>query len=300
MYFSLKNKDHMYNILSQIILNRTGNQIKGNEKYMNLYRYHYSSIFDRIDTDEIIDLNKEIIDHIGNLILEDIFRINNSIPKEIIINNPIKLQIEGKEDKKDINIYLDNRLIDSLNRYNFRVLVNFSEFSPKRIILTKEENSLFSNPNINVLFNEKENLLFSLRSTQTFNNKEYITYEPFIVDKILCDKILNIRIRNYLMNDPLDLSDGSDIYEIIKMKYIPYDKKDYLCIELKNILGCNIGSEVGLFQTNQEGIEIEHSVFIKKIIGNYLLTDKKEIDFSKNYSLILMDHNITLNCTIIS
>ena len=102
------------------------------------------------------------------------------------------------------------------------------------------------------------------------------------------------------MNDPIDLSDGSDIYEIIKMKYIPYDKKDYLCIELKNIFGCNIGSEVGLFQTNQEEIEIEHSVFIKKIIGNYLLTDKKGIDFSKDYSLILMNHNITLNCTIIS
>ena len=242
MYFSLKNKDHMYNILSQIILNKTGNQIKDNEKYMNLYRYHYSSIFDRIDTDEIIDLNKEIIDHIGNLILEDIFRIHNSIPKEIIINNPIKSQIkEGKKDmkdKKDIKIYSDNRLIDSLNRYNFRVLINFSEFSPKRIILTKEENSLFSNPNINVLFNEKENLLFSLRSTQTFNNKEYITYEPFILDKILCDKILNIRIRNYLMNDP--------------------------------------------------------------IRGNYLLTDKKGIDFLKDYSLILMNHNITLNCTIIS
>ena len=89
MYFSLKNKDHMYNILSQIILDKTGNQIKNNERYMNLYRYHYSSIFDRIDTDEIIDLNKEIIDHIGNLILEDILQVNNSIPKELIINNPI-------------------------------------------------------------------------------------------------------------------------------------------------------------------------------------------------------------------
>ena len=34
MYFSLKNKDHMYNILSQIILDKTGNQIKNNELFI--------------------------------------------------------------------------------------------------------------------------------------------------------------------------------------------------------------------------------------------------------------------------
>ena len=72
MYFSMKNKNYMYDILSKIVFKESGIQIAGNEKYMNLYRLNYSSVFDRVSTDELSELNKEIINHIGTLILNDI------------------------------------------------------------------------------------------------------------------------------------------------------------------------------------------------------------------------------------
>ena len=36
----------------------------------------------------------------------------------------------------------------------------------------KEQNSLFSNPNLNVLFNGTENIMFSLKDTKALNDKE--------------------------------------------------------------------------------------------------------------------------------
>ena len=72
MYFSTKNKNYMYDILSKVILKESGIQIVGDERYMNLYRLNYSSVFERVSTDELSELNKEIINHIGTLILNDI------------------------------------------------------------------------------------------------------------------------------------------------------------------------------------------------------------------------------------
>ena len=70
MYFSKKNKNYMFNTLSQLILQETGYDIKDDSTYIELYRLHYPGIFDMIDTDEISILNKELINHIGEIILQ--------------------------------------------------------------------------------------------------------------------------------------------------------------------------------------------------------------------------------------
>ena len=72
MYFSKKNKNYMFEALSKVIYEETDIQIKDSQKYMDLYRLHYPSIFEAMMTDEISVLNKEIINRIGNLILKDI------------------------------------------------------------------------------------------------------------------------------------------------------------------------------------------------------------------------------------
>ena len=52
----------MFEILSKIIYEESGIQILHSQKYIDLYRLHYSDIFETISTDEISILNKEIID----------------------------------------------------------------------------------------------------------------------------------------------------------------------------------------------------------------------------------------------
>ena len=53
MYFSKKNKNYMFEILSKVIHEETGFQILNSQKYIDLYRLHYSNIFNSINTDEL-------------------------------------------------------------------------------------------------------------------------------------------------------------------------------------------------------------------------------------------------------
>lgn len=286
-YFSKKNKNHIFQILSNIIYDETGIQILNSQKYIDLYRLNYSIIFDSVNTDELSILNKEIINQIGNLILNDINspQIQN-IPKEkqIINNKPIQI-----DKKQSLSIHSTQRLFDSLNRFNFSVNPSFNEFIPQKITLIKEQNSLFSNPNINILFNNQDNLLFTLKNTKKFNNLEYYTYECLTEDKIQWKDSLKIQIRNYLMNDPLSKSDR---YHIQKIKKINHDNQNYLCFEINNS-EIEIGDELGLFTMNNE-IKIETSVFVKKIIQNYFLVNPIDLDFLKNYYCLQMNKNITI------
>tara|TARA_B100000749_G_scaffold175148_1_gene135249 strand:- start:60 stop:605 length:546 start_codon:yes stop_codon:yes gene_type:complete len=174
--------------------------------------------------------------------------------------------------------------------------VNFKEFMPTTLTLikdVKEQNSLFSNPNLNVLFNDTDNIMFSLKDTKALNDKEYLTYEPILADKIQCNDILKIKIRNYLMQNPLETS---DVYDVIRRKKITYDNENYLCLELKDTSEFEIGSEIGLFTISSENIEIkiEETLYVKKVVGKYLLFREKRLPKSVN-ALISLDHNVTLN-----
>ena len=286
-YFSKKNKNHMFEILSNVIYDETGIQILNSQKYIDLYRLHYSIIFDSVNTDELSILNKEIINQIGDLILKDInspqiqtepIQINKSIQEPIQIDK-----------KQNISIHSTQCSFDSLNRFNFSVNTSFNEFIPQKITLIKEQNSLFSNPNINILFNNQDNLLFTLKDTKKFNDLEYYTYECLTEDKIQWKDSLKIQIRNYLMNDPLSKSDR---YQIQKIKKINHDNQNYLCFEINNH-EIEIGDELGLFIQN-DTIQIETSVFVQKIIKNYLLVNPIDLDFSKNYYCLQMNKNITI------
>ena len=287
MYFSKKNKNYMFEILSKVIHEETGFQIINSQKYIDLYRLHYSNIFYSVNTDELSILNKEIINQIGNLILKDINspQIQN-IPVKIENNNNKSIQIDKKQ---NISIHSTQRLFDSFNRFNFSVNPSFNEFIPQSITLIKEQNSLFSNPNINILFNNQDNLLFTLKDTKKFNDLEYYTYECLTEDKIQWRDSLKIQIRNYLMNVPLS---KSDTYQIQKIKKINHDNQNYLCFEINNH-NIEIGDELGLFTKNNE-IQIETSVFVKKIIQNYLLVNPIDLDFLKNYYCLQMNKNITI------
>ena len=289
MYFSTKNKNYMYDILSKLVFKESGIQIVGDERYMNLYRLNYSSVFERVSTDELSELNKEIINHIGTLILNDI-RVN-----PIVIHNKSdkqqNIQVREEQVREQKIIYSSERLNNSLNRYNFSVHLECKEFIPKSLILIKEQNSLFSNPNINILFNDKDNLLFSLKETKKIGEIEYLTYEPLVSDSISCDKnSLTIQIRNYLMIDPLTTS---DIYPIERMKSIHYDNQDYLCLEINNH-DIEEGDELGFFVSDNNTIQIEKSVFVQKNIQNYLLVNSIDVDSSQRYSCLQMNKNITI------
>lgn len=290
MYFSKRNKNYMYETISKLILQETGNDITHSKYHIELYRRNYSTIFETVDTDEISVLNRELINHMGNIYLNE-FKHNNSFntTSSKIVKDSVQNKDEIKRDNiyKNYTIHSSQRNINSLNHYDFSVNVNFDIFKPQKITLVKEDNNLFSNPSIIVQFNCKENLQFTLKDTKTFNDKEYYTYECITEDDVQCKDILSIKIFNYLMISP---SEKKDIYPISMIKKIKHDSKDYLCLE---ILDHEIkeNDELGILKDNK----ILKSLFVKKCIQNYILTNIETIDYIKDYSCLQLNKNISLD-----
>lgn len=292
MYFSKKNKNYMYETLSKVIYDETGIQISDSQKYIDIYRIHYPSIFEAVDADELIILNEEIINRIGNIILKDM----KDNPKEqaspkavfdVSFNNESDKIPNKIPNKEIISLYSSSRLPGSLNRYQFSLKVEFLEFRPKTITLLKETNSLFSNPNINVLFQDTDNILFKLKDRSKLGDLEYYTYECLTDDMIsTVNGSLKIQIRNYLMNDPLL---ESDLYSIKQIKTITHESTQYLCLEIDNH-DIKEDEELGLLCDEK----IVTSLFVKKVFQNYVLTDKIMLDLSKSYKCLQMNKNITL------
>jgi len=287
MYFSKKNKNYMYETLSKIIYDVSGNKIKDSQKYIELYRLHYPSIFESIDGDELSSLNKEIINKIGSLILKDMNNDTDTNTNTDTDTNTNTNTIKSIKPRKTLSIYSGQRIKSSLGLYNFTVPVTFSEIQPTTITLLKEENSLFGNPNINILFNDTDNLLFKLKDRLTLGNLEYYTYECLTDDIIYSlNHSLKIQIRNYLMNDVLH---NNDLYSIKKCKIITYINKEYLCLEIEDH-DIIIGEELGLLSDSKIGI----SVFVKHLFQNYVLTDKPNTNLDTIDECLQMNKNITL------
>lgn len=292
MYFSKKNKNHMFNLLSKIVEDETNIDIKNNTKYIDLYQSHYSTIFEKINTDEISVLNKEVINIIGNMIIKDIKEseiISDTNDEKISISHNIHKNIINNENKS-ISFYSSQRTNDSLNRYNFKIYLDYKKFIPKEITILKENNSLFINPNINILFNDRDNIQFILKNTKNIGNNEYYIYETINEEIIDCDKILKIQIRNYLMIDPME---NTDRYEIKKIKKINHKNNDYLCLEIDNH-EIEDNDELGLLLNDK----IIISLSVKKCIQNYILTNISTIDPNKKYSCLQINKNISFHGNI--
>ena len=287
MYFSKKNKNYMYETISKLIKEETGFDISHSSHHIEIYRRNYPTIFHSVDTDELSVLNKELINHMGDIYLNS---LKNTIQPNVTkspeeIDHKSDPKIQEKKYKNHI-IHSSHRNSNSLNRYDFNINVDFNEFNPKKITLIKEDNNLFSHPSIIVRFNGTDNLQFTLKETKSYNDKEYYTYECITEDTIQCENMLNIQILNYLMLSP---SDKCDIYKINMIKPIKHDSKDYLCFQIDNH-DIHINDELGILSENK----IVKSLVVKKCVQNYILTNLETIDLTKEYSCIQLNKNIEI------
>ena len=301
MYFSKKNKNYMFQTLSQLILQETGYDISNDSTYIELYRLHYPSIFDMTDTDEISILNKEVINYIGEIILQKI-KTPSNIHQESE-DKKIEESIQIPEKKSIVNIYSIHREKKSLNRFNFKIrlkdnlkifaetksFTEIKDFLPKSITLLKEQNSLFSNDTIFLRFYDTDNIAFKFKSKNIIGDDEYYTYECLTDDKIEYKNILHIEILNYLLMTPCT---KRDIFKIKKYKDIKYENCKYTCLEIKDN-SFIVNQEIGLL--NKDKIYMK-SVFSKHILDDYILIEK--IDLKDSKYILKMNQNISIQVLI--
>jgi len=287
MYFSKKNKNYMFSTLSNLILKETGYDISNDSTYIELYRLHYPGIFDMIDTDEISILNKELINHIGEIILKRLKK-----PQSIYQESEDKIEpnIKKPEKKNILNIYSIHREKDSLNRFDFKIqLKDCNKFILKDITLLKEQNSLFSNDTIFLRLYDTDNIAFKFKSKNIIGDDEYYTYECITDDKIEYKKPLHIEILNYLLITPCK---KRDIFKIKRSKDIKYENNKFTCLEIKDN-SFYVNQEIGLL--NKDKVYIQ-SVFSKYIIDDYILVEN--IDLKDIKYILKMNQNISIQILV--
>ena len=142
MYFSKKNKNYFFEIISKIVKDECDIDIINDKKYINIYTLHYSTIFDKNNTEVLSELNSDVINTIGEIIIND---IRNNKNDNIINKTEKKINHNSlqnfEKSKKKIILYSTNRNINSLNRYKFNINYEYNNLFPKYITLLKEENN---------------------------------------------------------------------------------------------------------------------------------------------------------------
>ena len=301
MYFSTKNKNYMFQLISTIVQKETGKNILNDTNYIQHFKSQYSIIFHKINTDNLSDLNKELLNTIGPFIIQDIQKIYQTNNITILNHNdlPIIQESNNENDSENsdnqfniLNLLSSNRLQDSINRYNYKMKLNDSipNLSLHKIELVKENNILFSNPTIIVqltIGSQKYTIDCELQSSTTINY-EYITYSPLKQLLIPCNEtLIHIHIQNHL---GMNILDQKDMFTILKCKKIYYQNKYYLSFRL-NIDSQNefsINDNIGIFE-NDKCIYLSPIIIIQ---NQYLLTDNLNFKYQKDKKYTVMNMSL--------
>jgi hypothetical protein len=179
-YHSEHNKNYMYNLITQCIQKNNNVNMSTNTTYNQFFETNFTNTFQKVDTEDLKDLNKHLLD-------TQVDYYNQFISKQnIITNEPIKVTNDVKETK---DIQEDNLLLHSLHRiinlqqssrFSYRVVnkIEGKECQLEKIILPIEDNFLFANP-ILTLSVDNTRIDLHLRGTMKLGTRDYGLYTPF-------------------------------------------------------------------------------------------------------------------------
>lgn len=209
-YHSQHNKDYMYNLITNIIKKEENIDMKNNDIYNNFFETNFINTFKVINTEELSDLNKHLLD-------TQIEYFNNFISKQS--NYKEEEQIDQEEEViNNIIIHSFSRNINLKNssRHNFRIdnPIKSRQCQLEKVILPIEDITLFMNPILIIALDTKY-IELHLRGILKMRNRDYGIYSPFYEDNfILSSDTLRIQFKNQLFH----LDNYCDVYKVISYK----------------------------------------------------------------------------------
>lgn len=298
-YFSETNKRHMFSLISDIVLKETGFPIQTDLTIRNLYDTQYPHIFDKVDTDSLVELNRVLLDTVGPALIQSVLARQPKQPQSIlkkpqsILKKPeppeppeqtsdIKSLSPVHEEDNEmslISLYSDDRLPDSKNRYHYQISLGDSDLGDrdyvhlKRIILPEEPNPLFGMPTIRVKVNEKT-IVCALEDTKCLGDREYVSYVP---EGYASKLQIPVSLEDPLTIDILDYKGHaclphSDKITCNHLKSIVYKESPYLCVQVPEATSLHFlkGDTISLRSSDPSDTDIIKTV-IQEIHGSYLL-----------------------------
>lgn len=281
-YFSQKNKDYIFTLLCTTFQDENGHNYKKDHSFIEHYKRIYPQIFEESISDDLISLNKELIDAM------DAYRSTKN-------HNHIPEYNNNANNRSLLNIYSSDRIQKSKNRYDYKIALPLSDkkkrcLEIKKITLPKDPHfpSLFVGTTCKISISDQSQMIesvFEIVHSQTIGDKEYITYHPQINQSLeLSGDIIHIKIQDRY---GYSCEDNSDIANIILMKSI---ENRGTCLQVS----ANLQEPIGLL--GKDGYE--QTLKIKLAEDSYLLID--DIDsIDKGDSLLEMQSQNHIVCDII-
>ena len=175
-YFSEINKNYMYNLSCKVIQREYNVDISGENYFKEIYEKNLVDAFNNTNTDDIVVLNRKLLDiQIG---------FYKSLNKKRVQKNNI------------VVIKSSDRIItpnDSI--YNFKVGGLSGKYKLKSLIVSKEENYLFSSPLLIVEIN-KTNIHLKIKSSYDLNNRNFVEYDVIDDIELIFDNLTEYTIKS--------------------------------------------------------------------------------------------------------
>ena len=295
------NINYMYDLLNQIIIKNTGQDIKNNVEYKNIFIENSKKIFENINTEDISEINKVLLDnHIKQF--TDMINSTNPIQMKPIDENksiddryndlmynrnlPLNVQIESKNDKMtplhNQNPLFDNQdttfLLPDIKQQNITEVIQEQQEETPISSLTNEEEIKYPEYKI---YSSKRNNIQSSRFNYVYNLKKN-NIEATKIKKV--SKIIIPLEDSYIFSMPV---------LFLRIKEFNIE----LTFELTKVLE-NDGKKFGYYHSieNHE-IDVEDLDKITIDIRDVSETRYDHIDIAKVNIIELKDTEILFTCT---
>lgn len=284
-YYSETNINHIYKILSDLILKEKNINLFDNPNNMNIFKQKMDYIFKNSINYKIEDVNKELLTHtleyfLKNLkeeIKEEQMDFISEYDKFMNERENTDLSIK-KEDKPIDNIVKEDKPIENIKENKQIVKVKKNKKEKKNIVVSSKDR-------IN-----KDSNRFSYKIKYPEGIKELVSIIIPIEDCILFTvPVLNLEIEEL---DLKVLMTCENVIEMNNYKYGIYKSSKNIINKKADVLSINISSIYGNEEYDSDILDI-------KLDGNIINLEDSE-DYKKNDILILSDKDKVEFCKIIN
>ena len=263
LYYSNKNKKHMYELLFEITQNKLEE---------NIFHKIFTDTFETTLSSTLLELNKELVEKICKIYnVIDITNNNIAIKgnNEILNTNNIdhsKKQEISKITSPDIPVqkkHITSSDRNSGNRYNYNITISDNIKTIEKLIIPKEDNDIFINNVIQLIIPELGiNTLCYCTDTKKINNYIYGTY--ILEDNVAKKTFSNINIKIKSIYSDMEYTDITEITEL---------EDDHIIVNNLDLIkvGDYIKTDTG---NNYKILEIEEDN--KLILKDYKMGEEKE------------------------
>ena len=323
-YHSNVNIDYIWNILSQVVYKETNEDIKDNNDYKQIFIEKSKNIFKEINSDELSELNKVLLDNCvseftNKIKLKSNTNISTKIDENSTIQDKYNQMIQSRNtpliepnDDNDLNVPLNNgnpfaTMIENINNKdtNNQEVTIQPEIGSTNIIenpIIKEE---IIYPKIKILSNKRTNIQSSRYNYDINLYKNNIKSSDFkFIDKILIpiednyifsSPILHLDIKELNLNFSFELDHILDKNGREYGYYVPLEKHlielnqdiEKLSIDIRDISETKY-ENIDIAKVNIIQINKTDIVFTcTNVNGNFLVNDYIKIinNYTKNFKL---------------